>query len=526
MAKSVKSSKKLSKKTKKSSKIEEKSKKLKKKGSKKDKKEEPVDIQSRMASFYAKNLQKVEDDLNLVSNSIIESERISSGSLCIDWVFGGGFVPNMSSLAGEEQSSKTTTMYHTLAVAHSQLHLPYVGLYDAEGAVSPRYTKRIWKPFGMDVDELLSKEGRKKGFYYFRNQVIEQMFDYLKQSLAKMPDKNYNSVIGSWCYYIPKRNDYWKEYMKVMELKPDKTASSGPFFICPTDNAKPEGFFGVDSFASLLTREEEDREDTDGQSFRNAAEASAFARHLKRVVVDLAEKKVVMLGTNQLGSHVRKVYGHPDDQQYEKGGNALKFYSVARARFFSRSGSAGAKHGPFKADADNSKFGIEDSVEYKGGKDRYAIKEVKNTKNKFGNPGLKTFIRVWVSDGRGNPRGIDPVFDVFKYLTTTNQLVKIKGGYQFKLKDSVGKKRAGKLNSIKAFDFFDFKRLIVAEYIGSKELLSSALKKLGIDFKPNLRESLFLQMKKDETLWTSIKDDFKIDDDEFEDDEDTDYEKL
>lgn len=492
--------------------------------SKKNKEEGSTEIKS-LAAFYAKHLKGVEDDLSLVSNSMIEAERVSSGSLCIDWIFGGGFVPGMSSVSGEEQTGKTTVGYHTLAQAHGVLHLPYTGLYDAEGAVSPKYTGRIWEPFGMDVKHLISKAGREDGFYYFRDQVIEKMFDYLKQTMAKMPDKNWNSTIGSWCYQFPKRDEYFKTLMQFMGVKPDQKASAGGnFYICPTDYSGPEGFFMADSFAALLTREEENKEET-GDSHQNAKEASAFSKHLKRVKVDLAEKKIVMLGTNQLGSHVRKVYGHPDDQLYEKGGNALKYYSEARGRFFSRAGSAAAKLGPFTADKDNSKFVIEDSVEYEGGKDRYALKEAKNTKNKFGPPGLKTFIRVWVSDGKGKPRGIDPVFDVFHHLTNTGQLIKVKGNIQFKLKDSVGKKRAGKLNALPPFKFSSLKTLVIAEYIGSSELLRKAMKQLGADFKPNLRESLFKQLKSDDSVYSTIKERNKTEDELMEDD-DADYEAL
>jgi len=421
-------------------------------------------------------------------------------------------------------SHNTTATYHTLANSHAILKLPYTGFYDAEGAISPKYTTNIFEPFGLDIKHLLSKEGRKDGFYYFKDQVIEKMFDYLKKTLHLMPDKNWSSEAQAWCYYFRKRDDDHKALMSVMGVKPDQKLSAGGFYVCPTDNSGPEGFFGVDSFAALLTRQEEEKEDTDKPK-RSAMEAAAFAEHLKRVVVDLAEKKVIMLGTNQLGSHVRQVYGHPDDQQYEKGGNALKFYSIARARFFSRAGSASKKFGPFEADKDNSKFGIEQSVEGKGF-DRYAYKEIKNTKNKFGKPGLKTFIRVWVSDTDGKPRGIDPAFDVFMHLRNTFQLVKTSKGFQFDLKDSVGKKRAGLLNSCKPFKFEALKTLVIGEYTNNRELIQKGMKMLGIEQKIDLRASLLKQLKLDDSMYSSIRDSAKVDEEDLEDEGDEDYENM
>lgn len=485
-----------------------------------------VDMQSRMAAFYAKKLIKVENALHLVSNSVVEPERVSTGSLQLDWVFGGGLMPGMSSVAGEEASGKTTAVYHTLAQSHAVLHLPYVGFYDAEGAISPKYSGRIFKSYDLDIKKLLSKEGRNVGFYYFKDQVIEKMFDYLKKTLHLMPDKNWSSEAQSWCYFFRKRDDDHKQLMSAMEVKPDQALSTGPFYVCPTNYSGPEGFFGVDSFASMLTRGEEEKEDTDKPK-RSAIEAAAFSEHLKRVVVDLSEKKVHMLGTNQLGSHVRAVYGSPDDQQYEKGGNALKYYSIARARFFSRSPSGAKKLAAhFDVDKDNSKFGIEDSVEWSG-KDRYAYKEVKNVKNKFGKPGLKVFIRIWVSDAKGNPRGIDPVFDVFMHLRNTDQLRKASKGYTFDLKDSIGKKRAGKLNALKPFKFEAFKTLIVGEYINDENLIRKAMSMLKLDVKVDLRNSLFKQLVKDESMYSTIRESAKVDEEDMEDeDKDDDYEAM
>lgn len=491
------------------------------------KKETPAfDRKLAMSKFLANQSVPIENDLQLVSNSIIEPRGLSSGILNLDWIFGGRYLPGMYSIAGEEQSGKSTDMFHSLANAFAVQRLPYVGVWDAEGSVSPKYTGNIWEPFGMDVKELLSKAGREQGFFYFRNNVIEKCFDYLKRTLGLMPDKLWCSPAKSWAYYFPKRDDKAKALMQAMQLKPDQTLSAGsPFFVCLTDNDGPEGFFALDSFAAMLTRGEEEKEDSD-KGKRSAMEASAFSEHLKRIKVDLFEKKIIMLGTNQLRSHVRQIYGGPDDQQYENGGNAIKFYSDGRARTYSRASSAAAKHGPFTYDKENSKFLIEESVEYKG-TDRYAVKEIKNTKNKFGKPGLKSLIRVWVSDAKGKPRGVDPVFDVWMHLRNTRQIVKAGNAVKFDLKNGVGKKRAALLNSAKPFKFTTLKKLVIGEYIGDRKLIDEALKELGITIKPDLRNALFKQMVNfEEEVYSNIRDSSKTESDEMEDEEVEDYEEV
>ena len=481
----------------------------------------------RMALFYAKESKEIENDLTLVSNTIKEPERLSTGVLVLDWISGGGKVPGLVIVAGQEASGKSTQLFHTVAQSHGVFKLPTTKLYDAEGSTSPKYAGNIFEPFGMDLKKLMTPQGREEGFYYFRNNVIERMFDYLKRTLSQMPDKNWVSQIDSWAYFFPKRDEIAKRLMQIMDVRADKTLSAGgDFYVCPTDYAGPEGLFGVDSFASLLTKAEEVKEDSD-KGKRSALEASAFAEHLKRVKVDLFDKKIIMMGTNQLGSHVRQVYGGPDDQEYEKGGNALKFYSDERSRTYSRSAGAIKGLGPFTWDKDNSKFSIEDSVEFDG-TDRYAIKEAKNTKNKFGKPGLKTYYRVWVSDANGKPRGIDPVFDVWAHLRNTGQLGKDGQAFKFRLKDGVGKKRAAKLNALKGFKFPTFKKLIIAEYTNNVALLREAMKELGADFKPDLRISLFKQMRNfEEEVYSNIKSSAKTESEEMEDaDAVEDYETL
>ena len=93
-----------------------------------------------LSKFLAKQSVEVENSLQMVSNSIIEPRGLSSGILQIDWLFGGRFLPGLHSIAGEEQSGKSTIESHIIANAYSVAKLPYICLQDAEGSVSPKYT--------------------------------------------------------------------------------------------------------------------------------------------------------------------------------------------------------------------------------------------------------------------------------------------------------------------------------------------------------------------------------------------------
>jgi hypothetical protein len=135
---------------------------------------------------------------------------------------------------------------------------------------------------------------------------------------------------------------------------------------------------------------------------------------------------------------------------------------------------------------DSTSEGEEDSVEVAGGTDKYQYKKIVNTKNKKGTPFKMGYQRIWFKDGNGKGRGIDPVFDTWAYLYETGQ-------YD-------GERRKKFSVNIKGFegvelDWLTFKKLILAEVFGNKEL-KAEIKKLGI--KPNLRAKCFEQIESGE----------------------------
>ena len=172
------------------------------------------------------------------------------------------------------------------------------------------------------------------------------------------------------------------------------------------------------------------------------------------------------MGVNQLRDVPMAMFG-PKEQQ--PGGNALKFYSDARLKMTSRSSVFGNKGLMEK----------EPSVNYKG-RDKYRYVRVTTDKNKLSIPDLKTWIRIWVKDPKGQAHGFDPVFDSFYFMKQTSLLTSTETKKQIKMSlEPLGIKG---WPSKKSLDWLEFKTLI----LGYKEQISKLMKKLGYKGKPFL----------------------------------------
>jgi len=122
----------------------------------------------------------------------------------------------------------------------------------------------------------------------------------------------------------------------------------------------------------------------------------------------------------------------------------------------------------------------EPSVQFSKGVDSYRYIHVRAHKNKLSRPFLETYLRLWITDAKGNAQGFDPVFDVFQYLKFTGQLSGPRRKILLKFKGN---------EATKAIGWLDFKRLILSDNRTVKEIC------LEIGMKPvRLREACFKQM--------------------------------
>jgi RecA/RadA recombinase len=232
-----------------------------------------------------------------------------------------------------------------------------------------------------------------------------------------------------------------------------------------------QGIIFVDSYTAMNPKVK-DEEDISNQL---SVKASAFSKQLERVKGRMAEKMVTIYGLNHLRSNPMAMFGPKED---EKGGNALKQFSDIRVRQTSRSLSAA----PFKAVADKKFNEAEKSVEYEGRNDTYRYVHLKTVKNKIATPDRETFMRIWVRDGQGVARGIDPVFDTIYYLKQTGQLSGARKAFKLNI-EGLGKSK-------NALSWDELKLWV----LGDKEAMTKISKKAG--YAPmSLRSYCFKQIK-------------------------------
>lgn len=134
--------------------------------------------------------------------------------------------------------------------------------------------------------------------------------------------------------------------------------------------------------------------------------------------------------------------------------------SDVRIRLASRAAPAG-----WKAEA-----GIvtEESVTVEDGLDRYRFIAAKTIKNKMGGiPNQQTWMRLWESDGNGQARGFDPVFDTFYYMKTVGLLAGTRNKIKFLAPCP--------LASTKAVNWDEFRTLIN----GDKKQIAEVCKGIG-----------------------------------------------
>lgn len=442
-----------------------------------------------ISQFHVHRINEIEGKTHLVSNVAKYMDPISTGVLCLDWLFNGGIYNGMTSVSGPEGSAKTGSQVTTMGSAIKSGILMNFHI-DAEGTVNDELATSMLAMVGVSYPELSNL--KHKPYRYYKDNIIETIFDFMHSVLRTLPQKVWIPAEESWAYLFDKRDEQQKKMMEAYGVKPNVKLSRNDKFVCLTEYGGLEAGFYLDSFAAMVSIGDDDE---DKKSKRRAVEASAFSENLKRISARLSNRGCFIYGINQLRK-TPNIVGR-QDPYYEPGGEAIKFFTGQRARFMSvASGYAGNDA------AWNKEFnGIaEKSVIVPGAYDLYDYKSIKNTKNKPGNPNKRTMIRMWKSDHTGNGQGIDPAFDVFNYLLETGQLQKDRRNLKFKLRKSIGSKKAELLNSLPAFTEADLKALTLSEVFVTRELTNTALKGMQLSKKVNLRESLFEQVHKDKKI--------------------------
>lgn len=461
-----------------------------------------------ISQFYVKRINEIEGKTHLVSNVAKYMEPLSTGYLTSNWLFNGGIFNGFASVSGPEGAGKSSMVDHTIAESVKSTLLNFH--IDAEGTLNDELATAKFAMSGINYAAL--SELAHKPYRYYKDNVIETIFDFIHSVLKSMPQKVWVPSMNSWAYIFDKRDENEKKKMEIYGVKPEASLSRNDKYVCLTDFAGIEAAFFPDSFAAMVSIGDDDE---DQKSKRRAVEASAFSDNLRRISSRLSNRGAVMFGVNQMRK-TPNVVGR-QDPWYEPGGEALKFYSGQRARFASVSSGFIGNDAAYNKD-----FGriAEPSVIVPGAYDLYDYKSIKNTKNKMGNPNKKSYMRMWVADHAGQGHGFDPAYDLFNYLMETGQLLKDRRKLKFNLRKSAGSKRSALLNSLPEFTEADLKALTLSEVFTSRELTDRALKGMKLTKKVGLRAALFEQVKSDKTI-LAIKTSKKGKDVDYEDDSDS-----
>jgi hypothetical protein len=306
---------------------------------------------------------------------------------------------------------------------------------------------------------------------YVAASTAEEFFDFMAMLLRKLPDKIFEG--GQWWYAYENTNNNRKQLSDAgLEYDKKKFSQHNKFYV-PAEDGSLQALVVTDSYPAMLP----ERLDEDDAGAGLGAVARMFAEQIPRVKGKMAKKRVAILGVNQLRDRPMVRHGSPE---YEPGGNAVRFYSDVRVKYMARACSAvkDAKQ------ADKSPFEKEASVEFENGTDTYRYVSIKGEKNKTSQPYLTAFLRLWITDGEGNARGFDPVFDTVEYLRATNQIEEAVRRKKMMLKLPGNE-------ATKPMEWTTFKKLI----LGTKSEIKEICEKVGM--KPvMLRSYCFKQLSK------------------------------
>lgn len=426
-----------------------------------------------VGSLYQDVVDEVDRKVHLSDVSTFSSHRMSTGLACLDLVFGGGIVPGMYTFSGQEQSCKTTTML-TILGASLRKRVPLLQFWDAEGSggSDPQYLGNVLRTLGVkekieDVFGAKDRDGKwvvRPRVNYRDDATGETFFNWLNGVERRLPDKKL--VSGQWWYIFEDNKTNRAKYGDLIDQKMTRQSGSGLFV--PARNGDLQGLVLVDSWAAMNPESMDDDDSNNALAVR----ARMFSAHLPRVKGRLRSKRIALLGVNQLRSIPMVMYGPKED---EPGGTALKFNSDARLRLTGRSLSGAPFHPKGEGQIERER-----SFSVEKGQDVYRYIHVRNIKNKLSLPMRETWLRLWIEDGEGHPRGFDPVFDTWYYLHQTGQVA----GKRATLKLTLSGR-----DTSKSFPSAVLKALV----LGDKDTIRSECKAIGIQ-PVKLRDGCFNQL--------------------------------
>lgn len=403
-------------------------------------------------------IDDMEKKFGLTSMSISEKEdRLDTGNLCLNLMMAGGLTSGgWYTFYGEEQSCKTTLATTVMgSIIRMENFLGKAFFFDYEGSFSAEYADAMWKYNGngkakqaSHVFGIKDKDGDyivQPRIRYFAPAVGEDFFSFMSKLLKTLP--SVLLIDGEYYYIYENTKANQKELKGLYDQKYFKRFNK---FKIPAPHGLPQAVILCDSYPAMVSkRADEDEEGKDGL----ASQARMFSDGIKRVKGRMKEKRVVVLGINQLREVPMAMYG-PDKK--EPCGTALRFFADARFRMT----PIAIPHGKGMMEEEDSLSGQ--------GVDMYRYIKCHAFKNKLGGPQKANMtLRLYVSNENGEGLGFDRVWDCYTYLKETGQI----SGQRNKIKFGDGTPLAGKTLS-----WMEFKAMVD----GDPELIKKGCQKLGL----------------------------------------------
>ncbi len=282
---------------------------------------------------------------------------ITTGSYYVDLITGGGISGGKLVVYFGPEHSGKTSLCFKSAAAALARRIPVYG-WDAEESWDDAYIKAA----GVDIKDPLFKTER------FPNG--DAFYDHMVGLLSAMKDRD-----------------------------------SGP----------PQMLVIVDSAAAFVARMTMEDPSKSGMV---SGPSAVHSRGLPKIKGLLGQKKVSLIATNHVGQKPGSAHGNPE---YERGGDALKFYSDMRLRIAKRAsnGQGDTKLLPPFFRGDDKGALVKEKSWTGSGIDKYGYAAVGVRKNKGFSGGQNGVVRICT---RGPAEaGLDLAYDLFQCLVATGQ---------------------------------------------------------------------------------------------------------
>jgi RecA/RadA recombinase len=315
------------------------------------------------------------------------ASAISTSSLCVDFIMGGGIPPSRTiGISGPERSGKSLLITEIL---NNQLEGNRYGVYfDSEGDTDPMFLRQR----GIHFEKYLGKRnkkgelkpGEKDHLYYYQPSNDKELLHYIQSVTNALPE-NRNPAIAPVIFLL-------------------------------------------DSVVALLP------ESIDIDKRAMALHAKMYAEAMQVIYPCLNRSGCSFIYTNQLREKPGVTYGSPT---YEPCGTALQFASSIRLQLSGANPKLGDNAHPFIPKGGGIIPGIEPKAgkvwqephvgkdgEVGSGLDRYIYSSVTTVKNKVFTPQKTCWIRIQFEESGSMGNGLDPVFDIFTFFAETGYIKK------------------------------------------------------------------------------------------------------